>query len=398
MNLGKVQISGGTFIANPNTHSVYYPGQYSSVTGLVGQLKKVLAEGRTYGDADGKAIKYFDEANRTIVDTSNSKWPKGVYLNDTTVTIVEHTSHDIDRESKSCSICGAPCPHAAWDDDGICTACDTRVMYFRVDDDTLYPTIQDAQTAVQDRTDNPVITLLADYWGDMTLAGTVNGFTLDLNGCQVGDNPVHIIQGRTLTIVDSSEKKTGSMGTLWADDAHVTIQDGSYAEIIASYEDSIKITGEGTVKIRKIQMLGPTGGSNTKVVADLLKPGYAVYLVDENTTPAKYTIVDGYHNAKNTSSGYLQQYLPGNYKDSIAVLPTGQYYTVLPHEHGFTVSTVKICPNGCGFTCDHSSVGGAEQRCGRRYGDGDEGCQHEGCGHPGDDRQRQDGHAGSERP
>ena len=357
VNLGKVQISGGTFIANENTHSVYYPGVHLNRTELVGQLKKVLAEGWTYGDANGKAIKYFDEANRTIVDTSNSKWPKGVYLNDTTVTIVEHTSHDIDRESKSCSICGAPCPHAAWDDDGICTACDTRVMYFRVDDDTLYPTIQDAQTAVQDRTDNPVITLLADYWGDMTLAGTVNGFTLDLNGCQVGDNPVHIIQGRTLTIVDSSEKKTGSMGTLWADDAHVTIQDGSYAEIIASYEDSIKITGEGTVKIRKIQMLGPTGGSNTKVVADLLKPGYAVYLVDENTTPAKYTIVDGYHNAKNTSSGYLQQYLPGNYKDSIAVLPDGQYYTVLPHEHGFTVSTVKICPNGCGFTCDHSNVG-----------------------------------------
>ena len=366
VNLGKVQISGGTFIANENTHSVYYPGVHLNRTELVGQLKKVLAEGWTYGDANGKAIKYFDEANRTIVDTSNSKWPKGVYLNDTTVTIVEHTSHDIDRESKSCSICGAPCPHAAWDDDGICTACDTRVMYFRVDDDTLYPTIQDAQTAVQDRTDNPVITLLADYWGDMTLAGTVNGFTLDLNGCQVGDNPVHIIQGRTLTIVDSSEKKTGSMGTLWADDAHVTIQDGSYAEIIASYEDSIKITGEGTVKIRKIQMLGPTGGSNTKVVADLLKPGYAVYLVDENTTPAKYTIVDGYHNAKNTSSGYLQQYLPGNYKDSIAVLPDGQYYTVLPHEHGFTVSTVKICPNGCGFTCDHSNVGadGTCDRCG----------------------------------
>ena len=194
VNLGKVQISGGTFIANENTHSVYYPGVHLNRTELVGQLKKVLAEGWTYGDANGKAIKYFDEANRTIVDTSNSKWPKGVYLNDTTVTIVEHTSHDIDRESKSCSICGAPCPHAAWDDDGICTACDTRVMYFRVDDDTLYPTIQDAQTAVQDRTDNPVITLLADYWGDMTLAGTVNGFTLDLNGCQVGDNPVHIIQ------------------------------------------------------------------------------------------------------------------------------------------------------------------------------------------------------------
>ena len=358
VNLGKVQISGGTFIANPDTHSVYYPGVHSSVTGLVGQLKKVLAEGRTYGDADGKAIKYFDEANRTIVDTSNSKWPKGVYLDDTTVTIVEHTSHDIDRESKSCSICGAPCPHAAWDDDGICTACDTRVMYFKVNDGTMYPDIAKALSAVTDRTDNPVIKMLADCTDQyVSNIGTASGCTLDLNGFRITTSQVIIYKDHVLTIIDSSEGKTGSMGTLWADGGRVTIQDGSYAGIIASYADSIKITGEGTVKIRKIQMLGPTGGSNTKVVADLLKPGYAVYLVDENTTPAKYTIVDGYHNAKNTSSGYLQQYLPGNYKDSTAVLPDGQYYTVLPHEHGFTVSTVKICPNGCGFTCDHSSVG-----------------------------------------
>ena len=353
---GKVEISGGTFVANPNTHSVYYPGSHSSVTGLVGQLKKVLAEGRTYGDADGKAIKYFDEANRTIVDTSNSNRPKGVYLDDTTVTIVEHTSHDIDRESKSCSICGAPCPHAAWNDDGICTACDTRVMYCKTDDGTLYPTVQEAQIAIQDRTDNPVITLLADY-GDMTLAGTANGYRLDLNGFHAGNSQTIISKDRVLTIIDSSKEKAGSMGTLWAKDGKVIIQDGSYAELIASNADSIRITGEGTVKIRKIQMLGPTGGLNTKVVADLLKPGYAVYLVDENTTPAKYTIVDGYHNDRNFSGNYLQQYLPGNTKDSTAVLPTGQYYTVLPHEHGFTVSTVKICPNGCGFTCDHSSVG-----------------------------------------
>ena len=353
---GKVEISGGTFVANPNTHSVYYPGSHSSVTGLVGQLKKVLAEGRTYGDADGKAIKYFDEANRTIVDTSNSNRPKGVYLDDTTVTIVEHTSHDIDRESKSCEICGAPCPHAAWNDDGICTACDTRVMYCKTDDGTLYPTVQEAQIAIQDRTDNPVITLLADY-GDMTLAGTANGYRLDLNGFHAGNSQTIISKDRVLTIIDSSKEKAGSMGTLWAKDGKVIIQDGSYAELIASNADSIRITGEGTVKIRKIQMLGPTGGSNTKVVADLLKPGYAVYLVDENTTPAKYTIVDGYHNDRNFSGNYLQQYLPGNTKDSTAVLPTGQYYTVLPHEHGFTVSTVKICPNGCGFTCDHSSVG-----------------------------------------
>ena len=358
VNLGKVQISGGTFIANPNTHSVYYPGVHSSVTGLVGQLKKVLAEGRTYGDADGKAIKYFDEANRTIVDTSNSKWPKGVYLNDTTVTIVEHTSHEIDRESKSCSICGAPCPHAAWDDDGICTACGDRVMYFKVDDGTMYPDIAKALSAVTDRTDNPVIKMLADCTDQyVSNIGTASGCTLDLNGFRITTSQVIIYKDHVLTIIDSSEKKTGSMGALWADGGRVTIQDGSYAEIIASYADSIKITGEGTVKIRKIQMLGPTGGSNKKVVADLLKPGYAVYLVDESGETATYTVVDGYYNAKNTSSGYLQQYLPGNYKDSTAVLPDGQYYTVLPHEHGFTVSTVKICPNGCGFTCDHSSVG-----------------------------------------
>ena len=367
VNLGKVQISGGTFIANPNTHSVYYPGSHSSVTGLVGQLKKVLAEGRTYGDANGKAIKYFDEANRTIVDTSNSKWPKGVYLDDTTVTIVEHTSHDIDRDSKSCSICGAPCPHAAWDDDGICTACGDRVMYFKVDDGTMYPDVAKALSAVTDRTDNPVIKMLADCTDQyVSNIGTASGCTLDLNGFRITTSQVIIYKDHVLTIIDSSEKKNGSMGALWADGGRVTIQDGSYAEIIASYADSIRITGEGTVKIRKIQMLGPTGGSNTKVVADLLKPGYAVYLVDESGETATYTIVNGYRNAKNTSSGYLQQYLPGNYKDSIAVLPDGQYYTVLPHEHGFTVSTVKICPNGCGFTCDHSSVGadGTCDRCG----------------------------------
>ena len=367
VNLGKVQISGGTFIANPNTHSVYYPGVHSSVTGLVGQLKKVLAEGRTYGDANGKAIKYFDEANRTIVDTSNSKWPKGVYLDDTTVTIVEHTSHDIDRESKSCSICGAPCPHAAWDDDGICTACGDRVMYFKVDDGTMYPDIAKALSAVTDRTDNPVIKMLADCTDQyVSNIGTASGCTLDLNGFRITTSQVIIYKDHVLTIIDSSEKKTGSMGALWADGGHVTIQDGSYAEIIASYEDSIKITGEGTVKIRKIQMLGPTGGSNTKVVADLLKPGYAVYLVDENTTPATYTIVDGYHNDRNFSGNYLQQYLPGNTKDSTAELPEGQYYTVLAHDHGFTVSTETTCPTGCGFTCDHSSVGadGTCDRCG----------------------------------
>ena len=356
VNLGKVQISGGTFIANPNTHSVYYPGSHSSVTGLVGQLKKVLAEGLTYGDANGKAIKYFDEANRTIVDTSNSKWPKGVYLNDTTVTIVEHTSHEIDRESKSCSICGAPCPHAAWDDDGICTACDTRVMYFKVDDGTMYPGIFEALEAVSKRTDNPVIKMLADYKVEhVANIGTASGCTLDLNGFRMGGTQTKIYKDHVLTIIDSSEGKAGSMGALWADGGHVTIRDGSYAEIIASYEDSIKITGEGTVKIRKIQMLGDYSGSNKKVVADLLNPGYAVYLVDESGETATYTVVDGYYNVYN--NGNLQQYLPGPYKESTTTLAERQYYTVAKHDHGFTVSTVKICPNGCGFTCDHSSVG-----------------------------------------
>ena len=353
---GKVQISGGTFIANPNTHSVYYPGSHSSVTGLVGQLKKVLAEGRTYGDADGKAIKYFDEANRTIVDTSNSNWPKGVYLDDTTVTIVEHTSHDIDRESKSCSICGAPCPHAAWDDDGICTACDTRVMYFKVDDGTMYPDIAKALSAVTDRTDNPVIKMLADCTDQyVSNIGTASGCTLDLNGFRITASQVIIYKDHVLTIIDSSEEKTGSMGTLWAEKGHVTIQDGSYAGLIASYADSIKITGEGTVKIRKIQMSGDYSGSNKKVVADLLNPGYAVYLVDESGETATYTVVDGYYNVYN--NGNLQQYLPGPYKESTTTLAEGQYYTVLAHDHGFTVSTVNPCPNGCGFTCDHSSVG-----------------------------------------
>ena len=365
VNLGKVQISGGTFIANPDTHSVYYPGVHSSVTGLVGQLKKVLAEGRTYGDADGKAIKYFDEANRTIVDTSNSNWPKGVYLNDTTVTIVEHTSHDIDRDSKSCSICGAPCPHAAWDDDGICTACGDRVMYFKVDDGTMYPDIAKALSAVTDRTNNPVIKMLADCTDQyVSNIGTASGCTLDLNGFRITTSQVIIYKDHVLTIIDSSEGKTGSMGALWADGGHVTIQDGSYAEIIASYEDSIKITGEGTVKIRKIQMLGDYSGSNKKVVADLLNPGYAVYLVDESGETATYTVVDGYYNVYN--NGNLQQYLPGPYKESTTTLAERQYYTVAKHDHGFTVSTETTCPTGCGFTCDHSSVGadGTCDRCG----------------------------------
>lgn len=132
----------------------------------------------------------------------------------------------------------------------------------------------------------------------MTNIGTASGCTLDLNGFRITTAQVIIYENHVLTIIDSSEKKTGSMGALWVDGGHVTMRDGSYAELIASYADSIKITGEGTVKIRKIQMICETGGSDKKVVTDLLEPGYAVYLVDEKASPATYTLVNGYHNRK----------------------------------------------------------------------------------------------------
>lgn len=345
----KVQISGGTFIANTDTHSIYYPGSSLSETMLVGRLKDMLAGGWTYGDADRNAINYFAAENRTIVGKSRYNYPEGVYLNATTVTIVEHTFHPIDRETKKCSICGAPCTHIETDKNGICTACGDRVMFCEAEG-TLYQTIQAAQETLKDRTDNPVIKLLDNYGFDTTLLGTANGYTLDLNGFKLTDGQTILYENRNLTITDSSEAKTGSVGTLWASKGHATIQDGIFAELIASEADSIRITGEGTVKIRKISMTGYTNGSNKKVVADLLAPGYAVYLVDENA--GTQTLVNGYYNKNNI--GNLQQYLPGDYKDSTAVLPDGQYYTVKPHEHSYADSTVTTCE--CGKICTHDTV------------------------------------------
>ena len=344
-----MQISGGTFIANTDTHSIYYPGSSLSETMLVGRLKDMLAGGWTYGDADRNAINYFAAENRTIVGKSQYNYPEGVYLNATTVTIVEHTSHPIDRETKKCSICGAPCTHIETDENGICTACGDRVMFCEAEG-TLYQTIQAAQETLKDRTDNPVIKLLDNYGFDTTLLGTANGYTLDLNGFKLTDGQTILYENRNLTITDSSEAKTGSVGTLWASKGHATIQDGIFAELIASEADSIRITGEGTVKIRKISMTGYTNGSNKKVVADLLAPGYAVYLVDENA--GTQTLVNGYYNKNNI--GNLQQYLPGDYKDSTAVLPDGQYYTVKPHEHSYADSTVTTCE--CGKICTHDTV------------------------------------------
>lgn len=345
----KIQIYDGTFIANPDTHSIYYPGSGLSVTGLVGHLKDMLAGGFTYGDADGNPINYFAAENRTIVGKTDRNYPEGVYLNATTVTIVEHTSHPIDRESGKCSICGALCGHIETDSDGLCTACGDRIMFCEAEG-KLYKTIQTAQEMLKERTDNPVIKLLDNYGYDVTLLGTANGYTLDLNGFRLTDGQMILYTDRNLTIIDSSEARTGSVGALRADGGKATIQDGNYAEIIASYADSIKITGEGTVKIRKIRMLGDYSGSNKKVVADLLNPGYAVYLVDENA--GTETLVNGYYNMFNT--GNLQQYLPGPYKDADTHLEDGQYYTVKTHTHDFADSNQTTC--ACGKTCTHDSV------------------------------------------
>ena len=351
----KIQLYDGTFIANPDTHSIYYPGTGLSLTGLVGHLKDMLAGGLTYGDADKNPINYFAEENRTIVGTTDRGYPEGVYLNAETVTMVEHTSHPIDRETGKCSICGAPCTHIETDSDGLCTACGARVMFCEVEG-TLYKTIQAAQTVLKDRTDNPVIKLLDNYGYDVTLLGTANGYTLDLNGFRLTDGQMILYEDRNLTIIDGSEKKIGSVGTLWALKGYATIQDGIYAELIASNADSIKITGEGTVKIRKISMTDYTDGSNKKVVADLLDPGYAVYLVDENKKTE--TLVNGYYNKDNT--GNLQQYLPGPYKDADTHLEDGQYYTVKAHTHDFADSTQTTC--ACGKTCTHDSVD-ADGKC-----------------------------------
>ena len=318
-------------------------------------LQKYLAPEHTYADADGNVINYFVSGNHTLGDKTNSLgYRMDIWLNADTVTITGHTTHDIGRETGKCSICGAPCPHVALDEAGFCTACDARVVFFEVES-KLYPTIYKALEAVTNRAANPVIKLLNDYTADyVTNIGTASGCTLDLNGFLITPSQVIIYENHVLTIIDSSEKKTGSMGALWVDGGYVTIRDGSYAELIASYADSIKITGEGTVKIRKIQMICETGGSDKKVVADLLKPGYAVYLADEKASPATYTFVNDYHNRNNTSSGYLQQYLPGDFKDSPVVLPEGQYYTVAAHTHDFADSAQTTC--ACGLPSDHATV------------------------------------------
>ena len=50
----------------------------------------------------------------------------------------------------------------------------------------------------------------------------------------------------------------------------------------------------------------------------------------------------------------MQQYLPGDFKDSPAVLPEGQYCTVAAHTHDFADSAQTTC--ACGLTCDHATV------------------------------------------
>ena len=347
----KVQIYGGTFIANPDTHSIYYPGSSLTETMLVGRLKDMLAGGWTYGDADGNPINYFAAENRTIVGKSKYNYPEGVYLNAKTVTIVEHASHTIDWDSGKCSICGAPCAHLQTDDDGLCTACGVRVMFCEAEG-TLYKTIQAAQETLKDRTDNPTVKLLADYGDNVSLLGTENGYTLDLNGFRLISSPVIMLEGRTLTIADSSEAKTGGLTEMQISGGTAYLRDGVYAELAVSH-GMIKVTGEGTVKItKKIEMPGKfiASGeySNDLMVADMLLEGYAFYLVDENT--GTETLVNGYRNV----NGQLQQFLPGPNRDRLT-LKDGQYYTVKPHTHSYASSAETTCE--CGKTCDHANVG-----------------------------------------
>lgn len=66
--LRTIQISGGTFIANPDTHSIMNPGP---VTGP-SALQKYLAPEHTYADAGGNAINYFASGNHTLGDKKNS--------------------------------------------------------------------------------------------------------------------------------------------------------------------------------------------------------------------------------------------------------------------------------------------------------------------------------------
>ena len=359
----KVKIYGGVFIANPDTYSVYYPGSSLTDTVLIGRLKDMLADGFTYGDADGNSINYFATENRTIIGKSQYGYPEGVYLNAETVTIVEHTSHTIDRDSGVCTICGAPCAHIQTDDAGLCTACGVRVMFCEAEG-RLYKTIQAAQETLKDRTDNPTVKLLADYGDNVSLLGTENGYTLDLNGFRLTNSPVIMLEGRILTIADSSEAKTGGLTELQISGGTAYLRDGIYAELSVSH-GTIKITGEGTVKItKKIEMPGKfiASGeySNDLLVADMLLEGYAFYLVDENT--GTETLVNGYWNV----SGQRQQYLPGPNRDRLT-LKDGQYYTVKPHTHSYADSTVTTCE--CGLTCDHADVGtdGKCAACGRVF-------------------------------
>ena len=352
----KVQIYGGVFIANPDTHSVYYPGSSLTDTMLIGRLKDMLANGFTYGDKDREPINYFAAENRTIIGKSKYGYPEGVYLNTETVTIVEHTSHTIDWDSGKCSICGAPCAHIQTDDAGLCTACGVRVMFCETEG-RLYKTIQAAQETLKDRTDNPTVKLLADYGDNVSLLGTENGYTLDLNGFRLINSPVIMLEGQTLTIADSSEAKTGGLTELQISGGTAYLRDGVYAELAVSH-GTIKVIGEDTVKITKnIEMPGKfiASGeySNDLVVADMLLEGYAFYLVDENT--GTETLVNGYRNM----NGQPQQYLPGPNRDRLT-LKDGQYYTVKPHTHSYADSTVTVCE--CGLTCDHANVG-ADGKC-----------------------------------
>lgn len=62
----------------------------------------------------------------------------------------------------------------------------------------------------------------------MTNIGTASGCTLDLNGFRITTSQVIIYENHVLTIIDSSEKKTGSMGALWVSGYAFRYEGGSY--------------------------------------------------------------------------------------------------------------------------------------------------------------------------
>ena len=70
----------------------------------------------------------------------------------------------------------------------------------------------------------------------MTNIGTASGCTLDLNGFQITTSQVIIYENHVLTIIDSSEKKTGSMGALLVSGYAFRYEDGSY--VIVNYGDT----------------------------------------------------------------------------------------------------------------------------------------------------------------